>query len=295
VARDGGRALISPEVLAPFELRSVEDGTFRSLLVRAVEPVAYELHGVRLLEGRLPRRGEPGLVVGERLRGRFHGLGAGEPMAIGAVPWPVLGVLEGGDTRFASEVWCDLDALSHALRRETLSIAYVRLREGARPEDLAAQVERATRVDVRSEREHLGRALEGVAGYARVTAALGLLLGIGALFATLNALHALILARAGELATLLALGFTRRRVALLLVQESLLLSAGAGMVGVLGARALHGASFTYHELSLVYRANVSWEVALLGAGAALGIGLLGGLLAILQARRIDVLDTLRAA
>ena len=288
-----GRPLISPEVLAPFELRTVEDGTYRSMLVRAVEPAAYGLHRVRLREGRLPRRGEPGLVVGANLHGRFHGLGAGEPMEIGAVRWPVLGVMEGGGTRFDSEVWCDLDALAHALRRETLSIAYVRLREGARAEDLRAQVARAAKVDVRSETEHLGLVLSGVASYERAIAVLGLLLGIGALFATLNALHALILARAGELATLLALGFTRRQVAGLLVQEALLLAAGAGALGVLGARAFHGASFSYSELSLVYRATISPGVALLGAGAALAIGLLGGLLAVLQARRIQVLDTLR--
>lgn len=293
VAEEGGRPQVSPEVLAPFAMRSVEDGTFRSLLVRAVEPVAYDLHRVRLRSGRVPRRGEPGLVVGAQLHGRFHGLGAGEPLAIGAARWPVLGVLEGGDTRFDSEVWCDLEALEHALRRNTLSIVYARLREGAGPEDLHAQVGRAAKVDVRSERELLGRALEGVGSYARVVAVLGLLLGVGALFATLNALHALILARAGELGTLLALGFTRRQIAGLLVQEALLLAAGAGVLGVLGARAFHGASFSYNELSLVYRADVSPGVALLGAGAALAIGLVGGLLSILQARRLDALGSLR--
>ena len=112
------------------------------------------------------------------------------------------------------------------------------------------------------------------------------------IFAATNALYASYLSRVREVGTLLAIGFTRRRVMTLLLQESVVLAVIGGLLGFLASMAIHGRNIYFADMGVFYTAQVSTEVIAAEAAIAALIGLLGGLATMLQAYRTPILVAL---
>jgi putative ABC transport system permease protein len=296
VLQAGGAAVVSPEYVVPLWLDDAETATPRLVQFRGVDPIAFVAHPrVRLTSGRFPQTGEPGMVVGRSLLNRFSGLTEGGSVTLGRTPWPVLGVLESGDVS-DSEVWCDRSAIMSAFHHSTVSVVYVRLADVAQRDDFFRHVQRIKGLEPLTVQQFRARLKEskGVNTYVLILTTLSLLLALGATFACTNALHGSFQSRLRELGTLLAVGFRRRVVLLLGLQESLFISACAALIGLPLALLIEGRQFVFGG-SLVYTVHVGLPALLNGLIAVATIALLGGILATVQVARMNVLVTLRDA
>jgi len=103
--------------------------------------------------------------------------------------------------------------------------------------------------------------------------------------------------RKRELATLRALGFKRRAVLFSVVVESIVLSAAAGVLGVILALPVNGiatgtANFvTFSEVAFNF--TISPQVALFAIALAIVAGVIGGLLPAVAAARMPIAQALR--
>ena len=113
---------------------------------------------------------------------------------------------------------------------------------------------------------------------------------IAGAFACANTMFAAVLARTRELATLRALGYSPARVAIGLVQESLLVAFLGGAIGTLVALGVGAVSLRYPMGALLLEADTYSRAA--GLGAALASGLLGGIVPAVRAVRIPLVEAI---
>jgi putative ABC transport system permease protein len=120
-----------------------------------------------------------------------------------------------------------------------------------------------------------------------------LLLGLGALLASVNILYSAVTIRRVEIATLRALGFGAFPVAFAVAAEGLLLSLTGGVIGAAIAYDLFdGVQDIWYNN--VFHLAVSPTLIALGLVWASLIGLLGGVLPAIHAARLPVAEGLRA-
>ena len=296
LVRAEGRAVVSPEVVVSYRFRDEERG-FDAVTIRGVDPAAFQVHPGTKITGTFPASGQPGVVIGVKRKGALSGFDVGGKVHIGRSEWPVTGILEAPGTVFESEIWTDRQALMTELnRKETLSVAYAKVENesvlGALSDALGR--DQKTQVKVVSERELYRQSYSTVELFARSILIMTVVLALGASFAAVNAMYTAFLGRLPELATLRAIGYTRRRVAAMLVQENLLLAIVCGGIGLALASLMHGRTMSYEATALVYSAQVTPRVLAGGFIATLAIGGISGLVALVHAWRLEVLDALRS-
>ena len=129
--------------------------------------------------------------------------------------------------------------------------------------------------------------------------ALAALLVVAASFSAMNTMYAAVSHRTREVATLLALGFSPRRVQLCFVAESLVMALAGGLGGSLGALALGGFSTAVMNLRSFSEVMFQVRVDAMSVGGGLVfaavIGVLGGFLPARLAARMEITSTLRQA
>src|SRR5262249_5577249 len=116
---------------------------------------------------------------------------------------------------------------------------------------------------------------------------LALMIGAAALLSGANTLNAAVQERGRELATLRALGYKGGALALSLAQESVVLAAAGGLIGLALARL----RFTGASVRLSRSASaveVDARAILIGLGGALALGVLGTVPAAVRALRVPV-------
>jgi putative ABC transport system permease protein len=295
-----GRALASPEIQALISLPRTDERAQVNVAVRGVTPRAFEVRGgLRIVEGRSFRPGASEVIVGRRVRDRFA-LGLGSRLTIRRAPWEVVGVFAAEGSGFESEIWGDLRTLAGPLRRESGYQALVlRLEDSGSLAALTSALESDPRmqVQVRQERkfyeEQAGPVVLALTGLAIFVA---VIMGLGAVLAGMNTMFAIVAARAREVGTLRALGFSRPAILSCFVLESVTLAIVGGALGcalALPANGLTSATYgaNWAELAFAFRTTP----VVLGSGlvfAAL-LGLFGGLLPALRAARLPIASALR--
>jgi putative ABC transport system permease protein len=165
----------------------------------------------------------------------------------------------------------------------------------AAPTDLAdVQLFAARRIDLEiaamPERELmqvLASSLDPIVALARWMAVLAVVAGS---FACANTMFAAVLARTRELATLRALGYSPFAVALALVEESALVAACGGGIGTLLALAIGDVSMRYPMGALALTPDLPSR--LIGLGAALASGVVGGIVPAVRAVRIPLVEAI---
>jgi putative ABC transport system permease protein len=296
ISLDGTAPLLAGEYVTSIWIDYLEGRIPKHVRLRGIEANALDLHPhVRLLSGRLPARGEPGIVVGSHLLNRFAGLNEGGALRFGRRDWPVLGVLD-NDGPFASEIWADRSAISVEFHHPHASVAYVRVASPEGRADFLKSAQRVKGVEVLSEPEvALRRRTDtGMNTHVRVLTLFGLVLALAAIFASINALHSSLVARSRELATLMAIGFKKREILLIALQESLMISLLALAVGLPLALLIENRTFLFDQ-ALFYTVHVEAMGVAIGTTAVILMSVVSGLLAVIQILRMDVLLALRRA
>ena len=123
-------------------------------------------------------------------------------------------------------------------------------------------------------------------------------MGIGAVFGAINTMYSAVSSRAREIATLRALGFGGGPAVVAVLVESLALALAGGLVGggvaYFAFNGYRAATLNWSSFSqVVFAFEVTPRLMLAGLGAALLMGLLGGLFPAIRAARISVATALR--
>jgi ABC-type antimicrobial peptide transport system permease subunit len=299
-AGPGGAPLVSPELLVLFKLAKKDDPKGSNVNVRGVTPAAFAIRPhIRLVEGRMFRRGVAEVIVSRRARRRFVGLDIGQSFRVGTGRWTVVGVFDAQGTSFDSEIWADADYLGLAQRREQVSTVIIRPQSAAAAAEIKSVVESDNRLKlkVKTEKAYYDEQTVGLIGIKILVRFVTFFMVIGAALGTMNAMFSSVDARKRELATLRALGFRRRSILLAVVIESSLISLSGGLVGLLLALPINGISTgttnfqTFSEVAFSFR--ISPEVVMFALGLSLFAGVMGGLIPAVRAARLPITTALR--
>jgi putative ABC transport system permease protein len=277
------------------------DGKPTNVLIRGVSPTTFDVRsGIRLEEGRTFGPGLEEIIVGRRMAERIAHLDLGGTILIQKRQWKVVGIFSAEGSGFESEVWMDVNLLAQVVnRKEVYQSMSFRLRDASELETMAAELARDPKmqVDVKDERlfyeqqaGDIPRNLMILAGFVCTV------MGIGAVFAGMNTMYAIVAARTREIGTLRALGFSRGSILVSFLLEAVFLAGIGGALGcllALPANLLSGAtgSATFSEIAFAFR--VTPDALGLGIGIAALMGVLGGLLPALQAARMPIASALK--
>jgi putative ABC transport system permease protein len=238
-------------------------------------------------------------MAGRHAQNRIRGLDVGSRVFMMKNEFKVVGVFSAEGSSFESEIWGDLDAMASAFNRAgTESSLTVRL---ADPNvlsifDRELQANPQYRLQMMDERQYyedqagpLIELLRGLAAFVVVV------MGIGAVFAAMNTMYAIVANRTREVGTLRALGFSRGAVLTAFVFEGFILAVAGGVLGCL-------LSFSMNELSTSTTASMG-EITFafrvtpadLGYGLlfAATMGVVGSLLPAFRAARLPIISALR--
>jgi putative ABC transport system permease protein len=301
-----GTPLASRELINQPFVRT-RGGNRENVLVRGVEPVAFEVHrAVRLVEGRVFRPNLGEVVLGRGAAARYAPGGVGSDIRFGRRTWTVVGVFESGGTSFDSEIWADVNDVQDDTRRDGFSGLRLRVAPGADREALVRRIEADGRftLEAKPETIYYREQAETANSLYVLVLTLAAVMSTGAIFGALNTMYAAVAGRTAEIGTLRALGFGRRAILVSFLTESLLL-AGAGLVAgaALAALAvfainalLSGVQFSMMTFTvatvLLHLSPGGFVLALVFATA---IGLLGGFAPAWRAAHLRVVDALHRA
>lgn len=303
VARDASGALSSPELFVLVDVEKLSTGQAANVPFRGVTSRVFDVRGeFRIVEGRRFKPGVNEVIVGRRAAAEFAGLEVGGVLKSGRVEWDIVGHFESSGSALESEVWTDARVLQDAYNRgSSYQVVYAKLESAAAYDAFAAAVTADARLNVEATREtdHLAAQSQVMTTFITVAGTfIAVLMGIGAVFGAINTMYTTVAARAGEIATLRALGFGRLPVLASVLVEGMLL----GMVGgVIGGAVAYVVFNGYQASTLNFQSfsQVAFAFAvtpgLLAAGVlgALFMGLLGGILPGIRAARLPIAKALR--
>lgn len=267
-------------------------------------PYHAEMMAVRpelqIVEGRGFTPGLRELIVGRSALAEFQGVAIGDEISLREGRWTVVGVFESGGDAHESSLMTDTPTLLSAYQRTAVNSVTVRLESAAAFDEFKAALTTNPTLSVSVEREtdfYRRESAEAQQVFRLVGIAVGVFMGLGAIFAALNTMYSAVSARTREIATLRAIGFGAGGVVVSVLVEALILALLGALVGAAiawlgfnGNTVALGGSVS----SIVFKMQVT--PVLLGTGIALAcaVGFVGGLFPALRAARIPVATALRA-
>ncbi len=306
IARDEkGRPLISPDVIVLFSLPRRDGSGEANVLVRGISPLGLALRPqVKLVAGRWFTPGKREVVVTQRMSSRFANFEIGGRFRGSGKELTVVGIMDGGNTAFDSEVWMDADEARSIFEREHYSSVLLRVTDEAAGKELAKHIETDKRLPLQAlpETDYYSAQTKAAAPIRFLGNFLATAMSIGAIFAAMNTMYATVGARTREIGTLRVLGFRRRAVLASFLLEGALLSMLGGLLGcllsVVFVVVLHNHSFgtlnfqTWGET--VFQFQITPVLLLKALGFSLAVGVLGSLLPSLRASRLPVIAALKS-
>ena len=301
---DKGEPLASEElvVAANLPVKGGAPDETGSVQLRGVGERAWAVRPqAKIIAGKAFGPGLRELVVGQGAARQFAGLVPGGTVRLGAQTWTVAGVFATGDA-LESEIWADGNVVSDTYRRGgSRTSVTARLADPQAFKTLKAALESnpQLQVDVTTTLDYFSKQSEGVTKVLRIIGiTVGSIMAIGAMFGALNTMFAAVAARAREIATLRAIGFSGLPVVVAVMLETMLLALLGGVLGGLLAWGVfdgYGASTmaagSVGKLSFALR--VSPDLLWTGLKWALAIGFIGGLFPAVRAARLPVTTALR--
>jgi ABC-type antimicrobial peptide transport system permease subunit len=293
-----GEKYVSPELYLGTDVKVGGREEPEMGLVRGVTPtVLLVRRQVELEAGTWPKAGEVlvGRLAAAKLGAREEELDVGQSIEFEGRTWRISGMFSAGGAAFESEVWCRLDELQQAMKRQDLSVVAVTLAPGAdfTNVELFCMVRLDLELQAMREADYYAT-LQKDYGPVRMLAWLVVLLVSGAgVFAGLNTMYGSVVGRIRELATLQTIGFARRAMVVSLIQEGVILAAAASLLATLVALVFVNEAavrFTMGAFSL----RIDEVAVLVGCAIGLGLGVLGAIPPAIRALRMPLVDGLKA-
>lgn len=293
-----GAKYVSPELYLGTQVGHAAQGEPGFGLVRGVTPaVLLVRRQVELEDGDWPEAGEVliGRMAATKLGADAARLRTGGTLRFEGRDWSISGVFSAAGSAFESEVWCRLDDLQQAMKRQDLSLVALTLTpEGDFADvDLFCKERLDLELQAIRETDYYGT-LQKDYQPVRWMAWLVVLLVSGAgIFAGLNTMYGAVVGRIPELATLQTIGFARRAIAVSLIQEGILLAAGASLLAcALALGVINGSAVRFTMGAFTLR--IDGTAVMIGCGVGLLLGLFGAIPPAVRALRMTVVEGLRA-
>jgi putative ABC transport system permease protein len=292
-----GKPIISAEYLTAVLVTKKSDGLDAYVSLRGVGPEGFVLRPeIKLQSGRMFQSARHELIVGKSALAQFEGLEVGSQVPLPEGDWIITGSFESNGDERESELLADSATLLSTMRANTFHSVTVMLE---RPESLeqfraAVTANPTLAVDVTRETQFLADQSKYLYTFLTMIAyVVGGMMGLGATFGALNTMYTAVSARAMEIATLRAIGFSGAAVAASVLAESLLLAILGTAMGAIAAWIAFNGNF--HAVGgLVFRLAVTPSLIALGLGFAFTLGFIGGLFPAIRAASLPVADALRA-
>jgi putative ABC transport system permease protein len=295
-----GSPLVSPELVAVVALPKRSNGELTNVGVRGVKPSAFNLRTeVTVIEGRRPQPGLFEIIVGKQPQTRIRGLQIGSRISLLKHEFEVVGVFSVEGSSFESEIWGDFDDMASAFNRAgTENSLTVRLADpsvlSSFDRDLQANLQYP--LTMTGERDYYEGQAGPLIGLLRGLAAfVGVVMGIGAIFAAMNTMYAIVANRTREVGTLRVLGFSRSTILMAFMLEGLLVAVVGGVLGCLVSFSLNGMSAS----SAASMGEISFALRITPADLGYGLlfaasmGVVGSFLPAAHAARLPIISALR--
>ncbi|HJN65466.1 MAG TPA: ABC transporter permease [Pirellulales bacterium] len=292
-----GKKYVSPELYLGTQV-GVGDRESSMGLVRGVTRSSVLVRrSFDLFKGTWPGPGEVmvGRLAAAKLGAAPEEMAIGKSLRLEGRTWQISGIFSAGGSAFESEIWCRLDGLQQAMKRQDLSLVVVTLAPGGDFADLDLFCKERLDLELQTmEETAYYESLQKDYGPVRSLAWLVVLLLAGAgIFAGMNTMYGSVVGRTSELATLQTIGFVRRAVVVSLIQEGLLLSAAASLLAaVLALVFVNGVAVRFTMGAFALR--VDSMAILIGCGVSLLLGFGGAIYPAVRALRMPVVDGLKS-
>jgi ABC-type antimicrobial peptide transport system permease subunit len=298
-----GLPLASKESLVLISLTKKGQDKGSNIVTRGVSPMGFALRPqVKIVQGRAFRPGTSEIIVGKGISDDFDGVNIGETLRFAQREWLVVGIFEGGNSGFDSEVWGDVEQLMQAFRRLNYSSVIVKLTSSDRYPALVKEVEDDIRLTQEGKREQIFYEDQSRALSLFITilgTVLSVIFSLGAMIGAAITMYSSVAMRTAEIGTLRALGFRRPSILAAFLTESLLLGLVGGVAGLVFAAFLQTLtistmnfqSFSQLAFSFVLTPKIIAQTLLF----SLVMGFIGGFLPAYKASKMKIVDALRAA
>lgn len=303
IARPGGVPAVSSEIHTGTNLRlgakpaeGEPDPSYQAF-VRGVTERAFLVHdSITLIDGHLPGPSEVlvGRIVPAQLGLDPELFRIGRKLRFEGGTFTVAGTFAAPGTTVESELFAPLADLRSLSRREDSSAVFVRLNSPQDFGELELFARRRLDLELNAIPSSLYyKELGAYFGPIRTLAwVLALMIGGAALFGGANTLNAAVQDRIRELATLRAIGYRQRALTWSLLQESTVLAAAGGLLGLALARlAVSGAAV---RIAMgAFTLSIGPQAVLAGFAAALGLGIFATIPAAMRVARLPVAVALK--
>jgi ABC-type antimicrobial peptide transport system permease subunit len=298
VLKIGGVAAVSPEIhMGTYvELGAKADaganGVRYAAFVRGVTSRAFLVHpAVTLIRGNLPRDDEVlvGRLAAAKLGVPEAALAPGSVVRFEGGAFTISGTFAAPGTTFEAEIWAPLHPLKGLVKRDDVSAVFVRVASPDGFSELELFAHRRLDLELLyMTSTSYYRELAAYFGPIRSLAwGMAVMIGLAALLSGANTLNAAVQERGRELATLRALGYPPRALVLALAQESLVLAAAGGLLGLALARLAVSGNSVRLAMS-AFTLEVDPAAILTGLAGVLLLGIIGTVPAVTRALRLPV-------
>jgi putative ABC transport system permease protein len=302
VARtDDGKPAATADFVAAVNLLRKEDGARAGLAVRGVDPAVMAVRPeIKIVSGRPFTPGLRELIVGRSALEEFRNVAIGDEVLLRDGRWTVVGVFESGADANESGFMTDSATLLSAYQRTAVNSVTVRLTSQDAYETFKSALTTNPTLSVSVEREtdfYRRQSQEANQIFGIVGIAVGVFMGLGAIFAALNTMYSAVSARAREIATLRAIGFGAGGVIVSVLVEALVLALIGAVVGAgISWLLFNGNTVNLGDStgSIVFKMQITPALLMLGVALACSVGFIGGLLPAVRAARLPVATALRA-
>ena len=291
-----GQKYVSPELYLGTEVRVGSQEPSMGLVRGVTRSAVLVRRNLDVFEGDWPGPGQVlvGRLAAAKLGATTAEMAVGQSIRLEGRSWQISGIFSAGGSAFESEIWCRLDGLQQAMKRQDLSLVAVTLARESGFANLDLFCKERLDLELQTMRETAYYAsLQKDYGPIRSLAWLVVVLLAGAgIFAGMNTMYGSVVGRTSELATLQTIGFVRRAVAVSLIQEGLLLAAAASLLAaVLALVFINGLAVRFTMGAFALR--VDSVAILIGCGVSLLLGFLGALYPAVRALRIPIVEGLK--
>ena len=293
-----GAPMVQPLAAAPVLLTQRRDGVPGYAFLRGTGRigVAMDKASVRMTAGRIYGIGLRELVVGKAVHEQYLGVDIGDRVLIHGSPWTVVGLYEDQGGIDENGMAGDVETVRAALESPTYQSVGVMLRspgDFAKFRDALMTNPQLNVKVVRLSDYYRGQMAQLLTLFDFVGYFVGGVMAIGATCGALTTLYAAVDARSREIATLRAIGFGGAAIVASVLVEALALAIPGALIGLaIVALAFGGHSIT--TAGVMFKSTVTAPLALVGAGVAIAIGLIGGVFPAARAAGRPIAEALRA-
>jgi len=298
-----GEALFSREVYHFVNVRLAKDpaNEERRSLMLGIDPDLADrmVVGFELTEGDPPEPEANQVMVGRAVAGKLRVpqsmLAVGSKLYLRDVELTVSGIFEARGTIAENWILLPHDDLRNTLGRRDYSFARMRVKDGTDLEALASRLNLDERYSIRvfPEATYFADFTAGFDHFQRFALLVALVLCVGGILTGMNTMHNAIAGRIREIGTLRVLGFSKARIFLAFLMESLLLCGLAGIGGAALGLLTNGLPVRI-PVAATFPVTVDGGALAIGIVSALLMGLLGILFPMTRALRKPPVEAVRA-